>query len=211
MRGAVFAATALCAWLGPHRAHADAPPPPATGSADVDPAVEDTANANLEPVGRHGVVVAGAIMPSEFIGLGSRADTGLSGSFSLRLGKVASTTTTMYIEGQAAALVHKPAGQATATNSLAVALVGALHYVAPSLWLRIGFGAGAYTRDQEPIAPGGVLVAHERLGGMASNLGLGLDLVRWRYAALGVEASSTLLIHRDGWTTMSGFGVDLTF
>ena len=191
-------------------AHADAPAPAPAAEVEPDPAVVDAASANLEPTGRHGIVVSGALMPSEFVGFGSRSDTGLSASVSLRLGKVASSTTTMYIELEGAALVHQPVGQpTTATNSLAAALVGALHYVAPSLWLRFGLGVGSYSRDEELVD--GMLVAHERLGGAISNVGVGLDLVKWRYAALGVEASSSLLIHRDGWTTMSGLGVGLTF
>ena len=148
----------------------------------TDPAAEDVANANLEPAGRHGIVFSGAMLPGEFIGFGSRSDTGLSGSVLLRLGKVASPTTTMYVELEGGGIVHQPATMrpaTAATNSLAAVLVGALHYVAPSLWLRIGLGWGTYTRDEEPVD--GVLVAHETLAGPISNVGVGLDLVRWRY------------------------------
>jgi hypothetical protein len=121
----------------------------------------------------------------------------------------------MYAEVQGGGIVHQPATMpgepkpAIATNSLAAILAGAQHYIAPSLWLRIGFGFGSYSRNDEPV--NGVLVAHETLAGFISNVGIGLDLVRWRYTALGVEASSSWLLHRDGMTTMSGLGVGLTF
>ena len=185
----------------------------AAGTALAEPAqdaaVADAADANLAPTGRHGIVISATIAPGAFIGFGSRGDSGLSGMFSLRLGKVASSTTIMYAELQGGGLVHKPMTLPSTSNNLGAVLAGALHYVAPSLWLRIGFGFGDYARNDEQLD--GVLVAHESLPGAIGNVGLGLDLVRWRYAALGLEASSSALLHRGGMTTMSGLGLGLTF
>ncbi len=190
----------------------------ASAEPEADPAVTDAASANLAPTGRHGIVVSATIAPGAFIGFGQRGDSGLSGMFSLRLGKVASSTTIMYAELQGGGLVHQPGADpsmpsapkpAATSNNLGALLVGALHYVAPSLWLRIGFGFGDYSRNQEQVD--GILIAHEALGGVIGNVGIGLDLVRWRYAALGLEASSSTLIHHGGMTTMSGLGLGLTF
>lgn len=181
----------------------------AAADPEPDPAVADAASANLAPTGRHGIVVSATIAPAAFVGFGARGDSGLAGLFSLRLGKVASSTTIMYAELQGGGLVHKPMNLPSTSNNLGALLVGALHYVAPSLWLRVGFGVGDYSRNQEQVS--GILVAHEALAGMIGNVGIGLDLVRWRYAALGLEASSSALIHHGGMTTMSGLGLGLTF
>jgi hypothetical protein len=128
---------------------------------------------------------------------------------SFRLGKVASSSTIMYFELHGAGLLHKPMGLPTASNSLVGIAVGAQHYVAPTLWLRLSLGWGTYVRDDEKVD--GVVVAHETFPGPYGNVGIGLDLVHWRHATLGAEAISSMLIHRNGVTTASGIGLDLTF
>jgi hypothetical protein len=194
----------------PAPAAAPPPPPPSDGSdAQLDPAAADAAAANLEPVGRHGVVFSASALPGMFIGFGSRGDSGLGGEFSLRLGKTASSTTTMYFELQGGGLVHQPPNMPATSNALGGALVGALHYVAPSLWLRVGLGWGSYVRNDEQV--NGALVAHETLAGPLGDVGLGIDLVRWKSTTLGLEISGSTLLHRHGVTTMSGTGLGLTF
>ena len=194
-------------------AHADPAPDP-TAPAAPDPVALHAGEANLEPVGRHGIIVSGALQGATVIGFGSRGDTGLGGMFSLRLGKVASPTWNILLEIQGGAIAHQPLGGDLSTNQQGELMVGAQHYVAPSFWLRGGLGWGSYVRENENVQqPGGakVLVAREVLAGVVDTLGVGVDLVRWRYATLAVEGSTSMLIHKHGATTMSGFGLGLTF
>jgi len=194
-------------------AHADAPKPPAAPSDGApDPAVQDAADANLESTeNRRGLTFAGSIGGGLILGFGIKDSIGRGGSVSLRLGHVATRHTVITFELGVTAALHKPPGMmsSTETNTDTNLLAGALHYVNPSLWLRLGGGVGVYQGRQVALSSGGI--GNVTLVGPAVLGGAGVDLLRLKFAVVGIEVRTSAMVNRDGVLVASGLNLGLSF
>ena len=190
-------------------ARADAPKPPST-DATPDPAVEDAAEANLETTeSRSGLTFAIQIGGGLTAGFGITDSVGRGGSISLRLGHVATRRTVITFELTGTAALHKAATMSsTKANTDANLLAGAQYYVNRSLWLRAAGGVGVYTRRDVRGATGNQDVT---LVGPAALGGIGVELLRFKWAVLGFEIGTSAMVSRDGLLIASGAGLDLSF
>jgi hypothetical protein len=194
-------------------AHADATkPPPAASDEAPDPAVQDAADANLESTeNRRGLTFAGSIGGGLILGFGIKDSVGRGGSVSLRLGHVATRRTVIVFELGVTAALHKPPGMmsSTETNTDTNLLAGALHYVNPSLWLRFGGGLGVYQGRQVALPDGGI--GNVTLVGPAVLGGAGVDLLRLKFAVVGIEVRTSAMVNRDGVLVASALNLGLSF
>jgi hypothetical protein len=204
LRVALLGAAALVAGVS-GVARADAP----------DPAALEAGEANLESTAdRRGLVFAGSLGGAATIGFGIQDSVGRGGTVSLRLGHVATPRTVITFELQAAAVLHRPAqGSSTKsevkTNTDANLLAGAQYYVNGSLWLRLAGGIGSYQgRD---VDVGGGKLGDVTLTGPAVLVGAGVDLARFKWVVIGIEAASCAMINRDGMLMVSGASLGLQF
>jgi hypothetical protein len=177
----------------------------AAGVAQADPdphALERASEANLETrAPREGVTFAGAIGGGLII---SKGQTARVPTLDLRLGHVATATTIVFAELVGGTYAHKPAmTSSTRLDSQVSFLIGAQVYIAPSVWLRGGGGVGTHNTDD-----GTGVTPHGGLSGVA---GAGVDLVRWRYVVLGIEAFYTGTFARGGFTSLGGMGLGLSY
>jgi hypothetical protein len=200
---------ALAAAAGSARADAPAAaPPPSTEPA---PAAVEAGDANLAPnADRHGLTFSGALGGGMMVGFGIQDSVGRGGSVSLRLGRVASPHTVLTIELAVTAALHKQGtNDAIATNSDTNLLAGAQYYVNPSLWLRFGGGIGVYQGRQVTLSTN--QTGDLTLAGPAVLGGLGVDLLRFKWAVLGIEFSTSAMINGDGVLVATGANVGLAF
>jgi hypothetical protein len=189
-------------------AYADAAPPSA--DATPDPAVQDAADANLETTeSRRGLTFTVQLGGGLTVGFGINDSVGRGGSISLRLGSVATRRTVITFELTATASLHKAATMSsTEANTNVNLMTGAQYYVNRSLWLRASGGVGVYTRRDVKGAGGNEDIT---LVGPAALGGLGVEILRFRWAALGFEFGTSMMVNRDGVLIASGAGLDLTF
>jgi hypothetical protein len=207
-------------------AHADAtkppaPPPPiaalpmaapAPGDATPDPAVQEAADANLESTeNRRGLTFAASFGGGLMLGFGINDSVGRGGALSLRLGHVATRSTVITFELGVTAALHKPPGMnsSTQTNTDTNLLAGALHYVNPSLWVRLGGGLGVYQGRQVTLSSG--QIGNTTLVGPAVLGGVGVDLARFKAAVLDLELGVSAMINSDGVLVASGAHLGLSF
>jgi len=198
----------------PAAGHAAAPPAataPAAAHTDPDPAVVEASDANLESIeDRRGLTFAGAIGGGLTIGFGIKDSVGRGGSVSLRLGQVATRRTVITFELGVTAVLHKQAmNSSTATNTNTNLLAGAQYWVNPSLWLRFGGGLGVYQGRQVVLSTGkpGDLT----LAGPAALAGVGIDLLRFKWAVLDLEVATSMMINSEGLLVASGANLGLAF
>ena len=198
-RRAVAAALALLGVTGVARA--DLPP---------DPAALEAGDANLESIAqRRGLVFAAVLGGGATVGFGIRDSVGRGGSLALRLGHVATPRTVITFELQANASLHRPAmASVVKTNTGGALLAGAQHYVNPSLWIRLAGGISTFQGRQVDV--GGKL-GDISLTGPVALAGAGIDLARFKWAVLGIEAATSALINRDGVLVVSALGLGLQF
>jgi hypothetical protein len=198
-----------CATTG---AHADAPQGAAAASADAtpDPAVQDADEANLETTeSRSGLTFAIQLGGGLTVGFGIKDSVGRGGALSLRLGHVATRRTVITFELTGTASLHKAAMMSSAkANTDANLLTGAQYYVNRSLWLRAAGGVGVYTRRDASDASGTKDIT---LVGPAALGGIGVELLRFKWAALGFEVGTSTMVSRDGLLIASVAGLDLSF
>jgi hypothetical protein len=181
-------------------ARADAPP---------DPAAVEAGDANLQSTAaRRGIVVAASIGGGATVGFGIEDSVGRGGALSLRLGHVATPRTVITFEFEATATLHRPMNSAVQTNTDANLLVGGQYYANPSLWLRLAGGIGNYQGHQ--VARGGKL-GDVTLTGPVMLIGGGVDLARFKWAVLGIEAASTAMVNRDGVLIVTAASLGLQF
>ncbi len=168
-------------------AHADegAPDPAATAAGD----------ANLESTARRkGMSVTFAAGGGLTFGLGIADSVGRGGAAALRLGHVATPRTVLTLELVGVALFH--AVQTTSgmterrTNRDSNLLVGGQYFVNSALWVRGAVGLGVYRADS--VADDTTLI------GPAGALGAGVDVLRWKRVALGLEIMSIGMLNKDG-------------
>lgn len=190
---------------------ARAEPAAAPASAPPDPAVDQAREANLEPnANRAGLTFAASAGPGVIVGFGIDDSVGSGGTLNLRLGHVATPSVVVNIEAAVSAVLHRPAKTADAVPNTEInLLVGAQYYVNPSLWLHGAGGLGIYQARQVPAARGGL--EDRSLLGPAMLVGLGLELVRFRWAVLGMEAAASTMINRDGVLFTTAGAVGLAF
>jgi hypothetical protein len=207
-RGAVLVvlATSVTTSLG----HADPPKPTAATDSAPDPAVQDAAEANLETTeSRSGLTFTAELGGGLTVGFGITDSVGRGGSLSLRLGHVATRRTVITFELSGTAALHKAATMSsTKANTDVNLLAGAQYYVNRSLWLRIAGGVGVFTRRDVRDTSG---IKDITLVGPAALGGLGVELLRFKWAVLGFELGTSAMINRDGLLIANGAGLDLSF
>jgi hypothetical protein len=171
------------------------PPPP----SPPDPIVEDARNSNLESTSRHqgfSLTLAGG--GGFTVGFGIDNSVGRGPSGSLRFAHMAGERFAFTAELATVTLLHQAAG--TSDNGEILQdqdtnlLVGLQFHANRTLWVRIAGGIG----DYRP-AKGG------NLAGPSGLFGGGLDVYRFRRAAIGLEMMSIGLITRDGLLTSTAF------
>jgi len=209
----VIARAALLVACATTVAHADAQRPP-SADATPDPAVQDAAEANLETnESRSGLTFAIQLGGGLTVGFGMDDSVGRGGAISLRLGHVATRRTVITFELTGTASLHKAAMMSpTKANTDVNLMTGAQYFVNRSLWLRAAGGVGIYTRrglrKTEPGDPG---VEDVTLVGPAALGGIGVELLRFKWAAVGFEFGTSMMVSREGLLIASGAGLDLTF
>lgn len=194
----VICALGLAARAQPTRVETDvshpAPPPaapaPAAPASDPDPAAEEAASeANLESIApRAGMTfsisLGGGITLGDGVGRGPVA--------SFRVGHVATPRTVLTLELTINSLLHQMNTMGGSGplqhNDTASLMPGALYYVNRSFWIRGAGGLVVYTTDNTPPE---AKPAHPGLGGL---FGVGLDLARWHYLVLGLEAHGQMAV-----------------
>lgn len=174
----------------------------ATAEPPPDPAVAEASEANLESRSwRDNIVVTLGAGGSFTLGFGIEDAVGRGGSGTLRLAKVASPRWLVTLEFSTYALLHSFEGTLH-TNTEAAFLVGGQYYVRSKLWVRIAGGFGVYRGEMVALEGGGR--GDQRLAGVASTVGGGLDLKRWGRFGFGLEIASTMLLTRDGVLSSNG-------
>jgi hypothetical protein len=206
----MIARAAVLGVLATTLAHADTAKPTAASDSAPDPAVQDAADANLETTeSRSGLTFTAALGGGLTAGFGITDSVGRGGSLSLRLGHVATRRTVITFELGVTAALHKAATMsATQANTDANLLAGAQYYVNRSLWLRTAGGLGVYTRRDVRTASG---VKDVTLVGAAVLGGVGVELLRFKWAVLGFEIATSAMVSSDGLLIASGAGLDLAF
>jgi len=170
---------------------------------DVDPAVVDAEEKNLESVARRrGFTFAIALGGGLTFGVGHDPPIGRGGAGSLRIGQVATRHTVFTFELAGSALFHAVKGSDGSTSEVHTnqgtsVLAGAQYYINGSLWLRGAVGFGVYKGDDVLIDDGPMRGDITRIGGSAT-AGGGISIVQFRRTAVGVELFSHLMINRDG-------------
>jgi hypothetical protein len=191
-------------------ARAEPARPAAARESEPDPAVQDATDANLETTeSRSGLTFTASLGGGLTAGFGITDSVGRGGALSLRLGHVATRHTVITFELTGTASLHKAATMSsTKANTDVNLLAGAQYYVNRSLWLRAAGGIGVYTRRDVRDVGGNrdiTLVGPTALGG------LGFELLRFKWAVLGLEFNGSTMISSDGLLIASVAGLDLAF
>jgi len=205
---------ALVATASAARADAPRPAPPEANAPD--PAVQQAGEANLESTAhRRGLTFAAALGGGLMLGFGIKDSVGRGGSLSLRLGHVATPRTVITLEAGVTAALHRPAktveqpDNGIVPNTDVNLLAGAQYYVNPSLWLRLAGGVGLY--QGRKVVVSSVALDDVTLIGPAVLGGLGVDLVRFKWAVLGIEFGASAMINGDGVLVASSAGIGVAF
>jgi hypothetical protein len=123
----------------------------------------------------------------------------------LGLGHVATAQDVITFELTGSSLLHEPMPGDLRHNDFADLMAGALHYSSGSLWVRGAGGLVLYTVDD----PGKSKSPHPGGGGL---VGLGVDLARWHYLVLGLEAFGVgAIVSTKGLMVTSGICLGLTY
>lgn len=178
----------------------DPPPPP----SPPDPIVDTAKNANLESTDRHqGINVTLGVGGGFTIGFGVDNAVGRGATGNLRIATVASDKFAFTAEAIVLTLLH----QVDAMNAPikqdrdANLLIGFQYYVNPTLWVRLAGGLGVFKIADTPKA----------FAGPAGLAGGGVDIVRGKRFALGLEFLSIGMINRDGVLSSNAFLLALNF
>ena len=175
-------------------------PPPVAPSPPDDDTVEVARNANLDPVGRHGVVFDIALGPKVQWSIGDNVSQagGIGGTASARVGMVASPRWIVGLALDVNVVAHN-ASTTTQLNQSSLLTVDGQVYLRPSLWIRFGAGVGSLSnRDKSTGKTTGVLPS------LGSAGGLGVDLVRTKKLALEFEVFVDGALYRGGDLSMAG-------
>jgi hypothetical protein len=203
-------AAALAVMLATSAGHAapvtDEPVAPTPSQAAI-----EAGDANLEaPAGRSGIVSSVSFGGGLMVGFGIPDSVGRGGQASFRIGRVASPRTVIDLELDIVASLHRQAtNSAAATNTDSNLLIGAQYYVNPSLWVRGAGGLGVY--DARQVVLGNGTPGERTLVGPAVLGALGIELLRFKWAVLGVEVSASAMVSHDGVLIANGLDLGLAF
>jgi hypothetical protein len=137
--------------------------------------------------------------------VGGDIGVGRGGAASARIGHVATRTTVITFEIALAGALHKLAtNSAAVTDTNAGLFAGALRYASRTTWVRMAGGLNVYNANI------GSDQAFTRVG-LGGLVGVGVDLVRWGYLVLGLEAFGLVGVTRDGAKLSSGLCVGLSY
>jgi hypothetical protein len=184
-----------------------APPPP---PSQPDPVVAASAQHGIESTSRHqGLSATLAIGGGLTVGVGIDSSVGRGPAGSLRIAHMAGERWAFTAEIANTTLLHRVKGTDSSSGDLRTdvgtnLLFGAQLYVNRVLWLRGGVGLGSFSIDEPDSMDTRILA------GPSGVVGGGLDLVRFRRAAIGVEMMSIGMLNRDGLLTTTSFMVDLS-
>jgi hypothetical protein len=197
----VIRAVALVA-LAATAASADDKP----AAVEPDPDAIEAGDANLEPVKgeRRGITVSVGLGGALTLGFGIEDATGRGGAGTIRIGRVATRRTLITLELSSSALFHGASMSKTAQNNLSSLAIGAQYYARSRLWIRLATGYAVYQGHDVLVAGGGGIRQDVTLHGVASTLGIGVEVAKWRRVALQLETFTTSMINRDGLLTSSG-------
>lgn len=190
-------------------AHPIQPPPP-PAPTPPDPVVTSSAQHSLESGSRHqGLSFTLAIGGGLTVGVGIDSSIGRGPSGSLRFAHMAGERWAFTAEIANTTLLHQVKGTDSSGGKIRTdvgsnLLVGVQLYVNRVLWLRGGVGLGSFQIAEVDSMDTKIL------GGPSGVVGGGLDLVRFRRAAIGVEMMSLGMLNRDGLLTTTAFMLDLT-
>lgn len=182
------------------------PPPPAPSP---DPVVTSSAQHGLESGSRHqGLSLTLALGGGLTVGVSIDSSVGRGPSGSLRFAHMAGERWAFTAELATTTLLHQVKGTdmsgSVRTDLGNNFLVGAQLYVNRVLWLRAGVGLGSFKIDEPDPNKDTILP------GPSGVVGGGLDLVRFRRVAIGVEMMSLGMVNREGLLTTTSFMLDLT-
>ncbi len=190
-------------------AHPIPPPPPPTPSPP-DPVVTSSAQHSIESASRQqGFSVTLAFGGGLTVGVGIDCSVGRGPSGSLRFAHMAGERWAFTAEIANTTLLHQVKGTDSSGGTIRTdvgsnLLLGVQLYVNRVLWLRGGVGLGSFQID-DPDS-----MKTKILGGPSGVAGGGLDLVRFRRVAIGVEMMSLGMLNRDGLLTTTAFMLDFT-
>ncbi|MDX2091129.1 MAG: hypothetical protein SFX73_24930 [Kofleriaceae bacterium] len=171
--------------------------------ASPDPAASRVGEANLESLDkRQGMTFGAMVGPSLTFG----SDVGTGGALTLRMGQVATPSTVMSLELNAAAVFHRVEDRLVANNTGSL-LAGVQYWVNPSLFVRAAAGFGNYHCKEcgAPDADG--MRRTDKYAGVAGSVGAGIDVVRWGRLVLSFEVHSVTLFTLDGMLSNNALGL----
>lgn len=208
---ALVGAAAPPAWASPglqdpaNPIKPEPPPPP----SPPDPIVGSTAMHGLESIQRHqGTHVNIALGGSITIGVGVDSSTGRAPTVAARIGHMATERVAFTAELANTTLRRRVTGTdgslgPTRTNLGNNFLVGAQLFIGRVLWVRAGGGLGSFVIEQADDK-------FKILPSLSGVGGAGLDLVRFKRAAIGLEWMTIGMITRDGVITTTAFMLDVS-
>lgn len=180
-------------------AAAAAATPAAANNEPPDSAAEDAAEANLESTAsRRGMTLAAAFGAGFIAGFGIDDSVGRGGAVAFRVGRVATPRTVITLELDVAVVLHKRAeASPVEANSNVDLFAGAQYFVSRALSLRFGAGLGAYTARGilAPTIDKPMATKDNMTLGPAVLGGIGVELARFKWAVIGLEASTTAMIN----------------
>ena len=180
-----------------------APPPP---PSPPDPIVQQSGMHGVESTARHqGYHVTLAVGGGLSVGIGLDNSIGRGPSASLRLGRMAGERLAFTVELANITLLRKAGSDGPTRTDLGNNfLIGTQLYVNRTLWLRLGVGVGSFIVDN------GSMMDKPIFSGPSGVAGGGLDLIRFRRAAIGFEVMSLGMIVNHGLLTNTAFMLDVS-
>lgn len=183
-----------------------------TGLAHAEePALASVGDANLEPTRpQRDVQVTLAIGGSINFGIGVEDVGGNGGSGSLRVARRMTPSWMATLEIAGAAVLHKIEADKseTYTNNSNGFMVGFQYYVNRAFWIRGASGIGGYVARQTRLD--GMNAVDDTLLGLASLGGGGIEFVRRKHFAVGVELFVLNQINRLGAITSGAILLDVS-
>lgn len=178
-----------------------------------DPAVAQAADANLESTAnRRGMTVAVAFGGGQIAGFGIDDSVGRGGSFSLRIGHVATPNTIVGLELAVSGVLHRATETSDAQpNTNTSILIGAQRYINPSLWLRFGLGAAVYDARDVSIKDMPGVYTNRTTWGPSALVGLGLEFWRYRWMVFDVEGAAVVTATAGGVLVATTAGLGISF
>lgn len=198
MRAAVLAIAAVLAAAPEARAETRA-----TAKPDENTDIE-ASEANLESsLPRAGVMVG--LAGGFGVLIGGDIGVGRGGALSIRLGHVATRSTEITFELTGTGALHKIGMTDSPVTDTNVGLfAGAQTYASRATWVRVAAGPTVFTANV-----GGT--GQRTAGGFGGLVGGGLDIARFGYLVLGLEAFGMSSITSDGFKLQLGFAFGVTY